>query len=48
MQFPDVSGSNLLRQKLELPAGFEGELNVVLIAFQQWQQRLVDTWLPFV
>ena len=43
MRFPTVRGSNLLREKIELPAGFEGELNVVLVAFQQWQQRLVDT-----
>ena len=48
MRFPTVRGSNLLREKIELPAGFEGELNVVLVAFQQWQQRLVDTWIPFV
>ena len=47
MQFPRVSGSNLQRQKVELPQGFEGEQNLVLIAFQQWQQTQVDTWLPF-
>jgi hypothetical protein len=23
-------------------------LNVLLIAFQQWQQSVIDTWLPFV
>jgi hypothetical protein len=48
MQFPSVTGSNLQRRKLDLPEGFEGELNLVLIAFQQWQQRQVDTWIPFV
>ena len=47
MQFPRVSGSNLQRQKVELPQDFEGEQNLVLIAFQQWQQTQVDTWLPF-
>jgi hypothetical protein len=47
MQFPSVTGSNLQRRKLDLPEGFEGELNLVLIAFQQWQQRQVDTWIPF-
>ena len=48
MQFPTVTARNLLRRQVTLPADFEGEVNVLLIAFQQWQQSLVDTWLPFV
>lgn len=47
MQFPTVTGSNLHRKKLTLPQDLQGELNVVLIAFQQWQQTQVDTWIPF-
>lgn len=47
MQFPAVTGSNLQRRKVSLPDGFEGDLNLVLIAFQQWQQTQVDTWIPF-
>jgi hypothetical protein len=47
MQFPAVTGSNLQRKKLNLPQDFEGQHNLVLIAFQQWQQSQVDTWLPF-
>lgn len=47
MQFPTVSGSNLHRKRLTLPQDFEGDLNLVLIAFQQWQQTQVDTWIPF-
>jgi hypothetical protein len=47
MQFPAVTGSNLQRKKLNLPQDFEGQQNLVLIAFQQWQQSQVDTWLPF-
>jgi hypothetical protein len=47
MQFPAVTGSNLQRKKLNLPQDFKGELNLVLIAFQQWQQTQVDTWIPF-
>jgi hypothetical protein len=48
MKFPSVSGSNLLRQKVSLPEGFKGELNIVCIAFQQWHQALVDSWVPLV
>ena len=47
MRFPTVTGSNLQRQKLTLPQDFQGEQNLVFIAFQQWQQAQVDTWIPF-
>ena len=46
--FPAVTGSNLQREKRNLPEDLEGELNLVLIAFQQWQQAQVNTWIPFV
>ena len=46
MIFPTVTGSNLLRQKLTLPRDFQGELNVVFVAFQQWQQMEVNSWIP--
>jgi hypothetical protein len=46
MLFPKVSGSNLDRVHFSLPQDFEGELNLLLIPFQQWQQRVVDTWIP--
>jgi hypothetical protein len=46
MQFPQVRGSNLQRQQVRLPHDLEGDLNLLLIAFQQWQQRLVDSWIP--
>lgn len=47
MLFPNVRGANLKREKLSLPQDFSGELVIVLVAFQQWQQRQVDTWIPF-
>jgi hypothetical protein len=47
MQLPAVSGSNLQRERLNLPEDLEGQRNLVLIAFQQWHQRQVDTWIPF-
>ena len=48
MRFPAATGSNLQRNKLMLPADFDGELNIILVAFEQWQQNTVNTWLPFV
>ncbi len=44
--FPAVSGSNLDGQKFNLPTDFDGELNIVLVAFLREQQRDINTWLP--
>lgn len=48
MQFPELESKNLLGDALTLPQDFEGTWNVVLVAFQRWQQAQVDTWLPFL
>jgi hypothetical protein len=47
VRFPIVTGANLLRRKVTLPADLEGELNILLIAFQRWQQSVIDTWVQF-
>ena len=44
--FPVVSGYNLMREEFEFPRDFEGNYNLVIIPFQQAQQRDVNTWLP--
>ncbi len=46
--FPLVSGFNLNRQEFEFPRDFEGELNLIIVPFQQYQQQIVNTWIPFV
>lgn len=46
--FPSVSGSNLERRKFNLPQDFEGKLNLVALAFEQWQQTDVNSWLSTV
>jgi len=48
MIFPNVSGSNLLRQKMVLPQDFKGKLNLVFVPFLQWQQMEVDSWGAFI
>lgn len=45
--FPQVSGKNLNRERFNLPHDLPGRYSLVLIAFWQWQQRQVDTWLPY-
>ena len=44
MTFPKVSGSNLLRHKMNLPQDFQGRFNLGFIAFQRWHQAEVDSW----
>lgn len=46
--FPRAEGSNLEGRKFTLPADFEGDYNVVLVAFKRQQQDDVDTWLPYL
>jgi len=43
-RFPTISGSNLERRAFTLPADFEGELNLVAVAFLREHQDLIDTW----
>ena len=47
MQFPNVSGVDLMRHRVVLPEDLGGDLNLLLVAFQQWHQELVNTWIPF-
>lgn len=45
VRFPDLTFTNLEKQTLSMPHDFEGERNLLLIAFQREQQDEVDTWL---
>lgn len=47
-QFPNVSGFNLDREEFRFPQDFEGELNLLIVAFQQHHQSRVNTWIPKV
>jgi hypothetical protein len=48
MIFPEVSGENLLKQKVVIPTQLRGKFNVMIVAFQQWHQSLVNSWVPFL
>ena len=48
MFFPKVKGSNLEKKKYHIPEDLEGEINIVTVAFQQWHQGLVNTWVPYL
>ena len=44
LNFPNVSGSNLERHRLSLPMDFEGNLNIVIVAFRREQTTLIESW----
>jgi hypothetical protein len=46
--FPAVRASNLNGRPFDLPADFEAERNLVILAFQRQQQALVDSWSPAI
>jgi hypothetical protein len=46
--FPTTKARNLEGRNVELPAGFSGTRNVVMIAFQRQHQSLVDSWVPWL
>jgi hypothetical protein len=43
--FPVTKGENLNGREFEIPAGFDGQFNILLVAFLRQQQADVDTWL---
>ena len=48
LSFPKISTKNLLGELIELPQGFEGEWNIVLVAFRRNHQELVVSWVSWL
>lgn len=46
--FPNVAARNLQGLDVTLPDAFDGQRNVVLVAFQRNHQDLVDSWVPWL
>jgi len=46
--FPSLEARDLETRLVKLPAGFEGERNVVLVAFRREQQDAVDSWVQWL
>jgi len=42
--FPPIGARDLEGRDVDLPDAFDGDRNVVVIAFRRQHQRLVDTW----
>ena len=48
LKFPNVKAENLNKEKVEVPFQLPGDPKVLIVPFQQWQQRVVDSWVPFL
>lgn len=48
MHFPDVIGKNLNGRTYGIPNDFDSEYNLVIIAFFQEQQVIVNTWIKYL
>ena len=48
VSLPQLAARDLAGREVALPAGLPGERNVVLIAFRRDQQKLVDSWVPWL
>jgi hypothetical protein len=46
--FPEIQGQDLLGDNIKIPSQLKGELNIIIIAFQRWQQDLIDSWNLFL
>lgn len=43
--FPSMQGIDLLGNERAIPDSFQGELNIVVVAFEREQQEEVNTWI---
>ncbi len=48
MKFPQVSGKDLNGVLHSIPDKLGGKLNFLVVAFQRWQVRPIETWVPFL
>ncbi|HVW76790.1 MAG TPA: hypothetical protein VHB45_04200 [Alloacidobacterium sp.] len=44
--FPAIAAESLDKTKINLPSGFEGKVNLLLISFQPEQAQEVESWMP--
>ena len=46
MKFPQIVAENLNKEEVVVPDKLTGNPKLLIVAFQQWHQRLVDSWIP--
>ena len=46
VEFPSVTAYSLDKQKVTLPSGMEGQIDLLILSFAPEQQNDVNSWLP--
>jgi hypothetical protein len=46
LRFPEIRTKDLNGREVVMPDELEGELNLLVLAYEQYQQAEVDTWVP--
>lgn len=47
-QFPSLQGISLLGEQVALPAGFEGDINLVSMGFVRGHQEDINSWIDII
>lgn len=45
MKFPTLKTKDLNGEQRDLPESFKGEINLIIVGYQEWHQTEIDTWL---
>lgn len=45
-RFPSITAYSLAKTKLDLPSGFAGQFDLLLISFQPEQRKQINSWMP--
>jgi hypothetical protein len=48
LKFPIIKAENLNKEEVEVPSQLTGHPKLLIVPFQQWQQRVVNSWVPFL
>ncbi|TFG31083.1 hypothetical protein EU527_13285 [Candidatus Thorarchaeota archaeon] len=47
LKFPHMVAKNLNKEDMQIPISLHGDPKLFVVAFQQWQQELVNSWILF-
>ncbi len=46
--FPTIKANTLTKEKITIPEDLNGEVNIIILAFEQKAQRIIDTWANII
>ncbi len=46
--FPTIKAKTLTKEKITIPQDLDGQVNIIILAFEQKAQRIIDTWAKVI